>query len=188
MIIADPCGKCRGWGRIDLSRTLEVPLPAGIFDGAALNVQGEGNAGAPGGPRGDLICEVRVREHPLLHRDGDHLFCRVPITFSQAALGGEVMIPTLEGSIMHKLPSGLQSGDIVSLPARGMPSLRSGRRGDLKVQVIVETPKVLSKKHEELFRQLAELDAKHVTPERKSFFDKVKKFFKPSEEETSESA
>ena len=182
VIIADPCGKCRGWGRVDMSRTLEVPLPAGIFDGAGLNIQGEGNAGAPGGPRGDLLCEVRVREHPLLHRDGDHLFCRVPITFSQAALGGEVLIPTLEGTINYSLPTGLQSGEVVPLHGKGMPSLRTGRRGDLKVQVLVETPKTLTKKHEELFRQLAELDEKHVTPQQKSFFDKVKEFFKPADE------
>src|SRR5262249_50689816 len=150
--------------------------------GFAFRLQGEGSAGAPGGPRGDLICEVYVREHPLLHRDGDHLYCRVPITFSQAALGGEVLIPTLEGTIEHQLPSGLQSGDFVTLVGRGMRTRRNGRGGDLKVQVMVETPRTLTKKQEELLRQLAELDNKHVTPQRKSFIEKVKEFFKPADE------
>ncbi len=184
VIIADPCPKCRGWGRIDAQRTLELNLPPGVFDGFTFAVQGEGSAGAPGGPRGDLICEVRVREHPLLHRDGDHLYCRVPITFSQAALGGDVLIPTLDGTVNYKLPAGLQSGEFVTLHGKGMPSLRTGRRGDMKVQVLVETPKSLSKKQEELLRQLAELDNKDVTPQRKSFFDKVKEFFKPADENT----
>jgi molecular chaperone DnaJ len=182
VIITDPCAKCRGWGKMDAQRSLDLNLPAGVFDGFTFALQGEGSAGAPGGPRGDLICEVRVREHPLLHRDGDHLYCRVPITFSQAALGGAVLIPTLEGTIDHYLPAGLQSGDFVTLHGKGMPSLRNGRRGDLKVQVMIETPKHLTPKQEELLRQLAELDSKHVSPHRKSFFDKVKEFFKPAEE------
>lgn len=181
VIIADPCSSCRGWGRVDVPRTLDVNLPPGVFDGFTFALQGEGSAGAPGGPRGDLICEMHVREHPLLHREGDHLYCRIPITFSQAALGGEVLIPTLEGTISYDLPSGLQSGEFVTLRGKGMPSLRNGRPGDLKVQVMVETPKTLTKKQEELLRQLAELDSKHVTPQRKSFFDKVKEFFKPEE-------
>jgi molecular chaperone DnaJ len=182
VVITDPCPGCRGWGRTQANRTLELNLPPGVFDGFTFALQGEGNAGAvAGAPRGDLICEVQVREHPLLHRDGDHLFCRLPISFSQAALGGVAMIPTLDGTIDHELPSGLQTGDIVSISGKGMPSLRSGRRGDLKVQVIIETPKKLTKRQEELFRELAELDQKHVTPQRKSFFDKVKEFFKPEE-------
>jgi molecular chaperone DnaJ len=183
VIITDPCAKCRGWGKMDVERSLDFNLPPGVFDGFAFRLQGEGSAGAPGGPRGDLIVEVRVREHPILHRDGDHLFCRVPITFSQAALGGAVLIPTLEGTIEHELPAGLQSGEFVTLFGKGMPSLRNGRRGDLKVQVMVETPKTLSKRQEELLRELAELDNKHVTPHRKGFFDKMKEFFKPAEGE-----
>ncbi len=182
VIITDPCAKCRGWGKMDVQRSLDFNLPPGVFDGFAFRLQGEGSAGAPGGPRGDLICEVRVREHPLLHRDGDHLYCRVPITFSQAALGGPVLIPTLEGTIEHMLPAGLQSGEFVTLQSKGMPSLRSGRRGDLKVQVMVETPRTLSTKQEELLRELAELDNKNVSPHRKGFFDKVKEFFKPAED------
>jgi molecular chaperone DnaJ len=182
VIIGDPCSTCRGWGRRDVERTLDLNLPAGVFDGFTFAVQGEGSAGAPGAPRGDLICEVRVREHSLLHRDGDHLYCRVPITFSQAALGGEVLIPTLEGTINHTLPPGLQSGDFITLRGKGMPSLRTGRRGDMKVQVLVETPKTLSKRQEELLRQLAEQDNKHVTPQRKGFFDKLKEFFVPGDE------
>ena len=109
----------------------------------------------------------------------------MPITFSQAALGGAVLLPTLEGTVNQELPAGLQSGDFVTLHGKGMPSLRGGRRGDLKVQVMVETPKQLTPKQEELLRQLAELDSKHVSPHRKGFFDKLKEFFKPAEETTS---
>jgi molecular chaperone DnaJ len=185
VIIADPCPACRGWGRTQVNRTLELNLPPGVFDGFSFALQGEGNAGAAAGaPRGDLICEVHVREHPLLHREGDHLYCQVPISFSQAALGGEVLLPTLDGTINHTLPAGLQSGDVVSLPGKGMPSLRNGRAGDLKVQVLVETPRRLNKQQEELFRQLAELEQKHVSPARKSFFEKVKEFFQPDEKTT----
>jgi molecular chaperone DnaJ len=176
-IITDPCPACGGSGRVTSRRTLEVDIPPGVDTGNRIRCSGEGEAGDPGAPRGDLYCVVRVREHPLFQRDGTHLICQVPITFSQAALGGDIEVPTLDGTLPHKLKRGTQSGEVVRIPGQGMPSVRGGRRGDLLVQLIVETPRHLTKRQEELFRELAELDQKHVPPQRKSFLDKLKEFF-----------
>jgi molecular chaperone DnaJ len=184
VIITDPCPNCQGQGRVTIKRTLSVSLPAGSFTGLQLAVRGEGEAGAPGAPRGDLICQIHVREHPLFNREGDHLICQVPVTFSQAALGGDIEVPTLDGPITHKLKPGLQSGEAVRIPGKGMPNLRSQRKGDLHVVVMVETPRHLTKRQEELFRELAEIDQKHVSPQRKGFLEKLKSLFtgEPPEE------
>ena len=120
---------------------------------------------------------IRVREHPFFQRDGANLICQVPITVSQAALGGDIDIPTLDGAIKHHLKRGIQSGDMIRIPGKGIPSLRGGRLGDLLVAVTVETPRHLTKRQEELFRELAEIDQKHVSPERKSFLEKLRRFF-----------
>jgi molecular chaperone DnaJ len=180
-IITDPCTACSGQGRVAARRTLEISIPPGVDNGTAVRLNGEGEAGDPGAPRGDLYCLVRVREHPLFQRDGPHLICQVPITFSQAALGGDLEVPTLDGSITHPLKRGTQSGEIVRIAGRGMPGLRGGRKGDLLVQVVVETPRSLTKRQEELLRELAELDQKHVSPERKSFLEKLRDFFSGNE-------
>ena len=158
-------------------RTLDVTIPPGVDTGTAMRVSGEGEAGEPGAPRGDLYCVVRVREHPLFQREGAHLLCNIPITFSQAALGGDLEIPTLDGPITYTLKRGTQSGDVLRISGRGMPNLRGGRTGDLLVQVLLETPRHLTPRQEELFRELAELDQKHVTPQRRGFMDKLREFF-----------
>jgi molecular chaperone DnaJ len=176
-VITDPCPACHGNGRVVSRRTIEVDIPAGVDTGNSVMFRGGGHAGEPGAPPGDLICVIRVREHPFLHRDGQHLVCQVPVTISQAALGGEVEVPTLDGKVTHKLPRGIQSGETVRLAGLGMPNPRGGRRGDLIVQVLVETPRTLTPRQEALFRELAELDQKHVSPERKSFFEKLRTFF-----------
>ncbi|MGE0529609.1 MAG: molecular chaperone DnaJ, partial [Bdellovibrionales bacterium] len=176
-IIKDPCKGCRGRGRISVPRTLEVGIPPGAFSGLQIAARGEGEAGQPGAPRGDLICEIRVREHSLFQRDGDNLICHVPITFSLAALGGMIEVPTLVGPMEHPLKPGLQSGDVIRIRGKGMPNLRTHGKGDLLVVIVVETPKNLTKRQEEIFRELAELDKSHVSSQRKSFFDKVKEFF-----------
>jgi molecular chaperone DnaJ len=176
-VITDPCTVCDGQGRVMAKRTMSVSIPPGVDTGTAVRLGGEGEAGDPGAPRGDLYCLVRVREHALFKRDGPHLICQVPITFSQAALGAEIEVPTLEGKISHPLKRGTQSGEVLRIPGQGMPGLRGSRRGDLLVQVIVETPRSLTKRQEELFRELAELDQKHVSPERRSFLDKLRQFF-----------
>lgn len=180
-VISDPCPKCRGSGRVTVKRTLDVHIPAGAFSGLQLMLRGEGEAGQPSAPRGDLIVEILVKDHPLFQRDGDNLICQVPITFSQAALGATIDVPTLEGPVPHNIPAGIQSGEAVRIRGKGMPNVRSGRKGDVIVLVIVETPRQLTKRQEELLRELAELDHKNVSPQRKSFFDRVREFFTGSE-------
>lgn len=184
-VITDPCPSCQGRGRVVAQRTLDVAIPPGVDNSMRVRLPGEGEAGGPGAPRGDLYCLIRVREHAIFQRDGMHLVCQVPITFSQATLGAEIEVPTLDGPITQTLKRGIQSGEVLRIPGRGMPHVRAaGHKGDLLVQLLVETPRNLTKRHEELFRELAELDHKHVSPQRKSFLEKLKEFFKtepPSE-------
>jgi molecular chaperone DnaJ len=176
-VITDPCSHCHGHGRINARRSVTVHVRAGVDNGDRMRVSGEGEAGEPGAPRGDLYCLIRVREHALFHRDGPNLICQVPVTVSQAALGAEIEVPTLDGPLTHALKRGTQGGDVVRVAGRGLPNLRGGRHGDLLVQIVVETPRNLTKRQEELFRELAEIDQKNVSPERKSFLDKLKEFF-----------
>jgi molecular chaperone DnaJ len=190
-VITDPCSACRGKGRVNQRRSLEVTIPPGIDSGNQLRVGGEGEAGEPGSPPGNLLCVFRVREHSLFRREGAHLICQVPITFSQAALGGDLELPSLDGAIPYKLKRGVQSGDLVRLSGRGMPTFLpggrpGGRPGDLIVQLLVETPRQLTKRQEELFRELAVLEQSEVSPQRKSFLDKVRDFFTASTEDSAE--
>lgn len=179
--ITDPCPTCNGQGRRPGKRRLDVTIPAGVDTGSRIRLSGEGEAGEGGGPRGDLYCLIRVRPHPLFHRDGTDLLCEVPITFSQAALGGDIEVPTLQGKQTVTLPRGSAFGDVVRLHGQGMPDLRGRGRGDLLVRLIIETPKKLTKRQEELFRELAEIEHKHVSPERKSFLDRLYDWFTHTE-------
>jgi molecular chaperone DnaJ len=180
-VISDPCRTCRGNGAVQIERALTVEVPAGIDDGMRMCIRGEGEPGEPGAPSGDLYCFVRVRQHPLFVRQGPELHCEVPITFGQAALGGPLEVPTLEGKYATAtLPRGTQAGDEIRISAKGMPNVRGGRPGDLVVHLRVVTPTNLTKRQEELLRELAELDGKHVSPERKSFMERVKEFFTTS--------
>jgi molecular chaperone DnaJ len=177
-ILTDPCPKCRGNGSVEVERTLTVNVPAGVDNDTTIRLSGEGEAGEPGAPPGDLYCVIRVRKHPLFVRQGQDLHCEVPITFSQAALGSAIEVPTLEGKcITHNLKRGTQSGEEVRIAGRGMPHLRGGRPGDLVVHVRVITPRHLTRRQEELLRELDALEGNHVSPERKSFLDRVKAFF-----------
>jgi molecular chaperone DnaJ len=176
-IITDPCSKCSGNGRVTVQRKLDVNLPPGVDTGTRVRISGEGEAGDPRAPRGDLYCLVRVREHPIFQRDGNHLLCQLPITISQAALGGTIEVPTIDGKMEYALKRGVQSGDVIRVGGQGMPSLRGGRRGDLHIQVMVETPRHLTKRQEEIFRELAEIEQKQVSPQRKSFKEKLKELF-----------
>jgi molecular chaperone DnaJ len=180
-VITDPCPHCHGDGRVTVKRTLDVTIPPGVDTGMRVRLNGEGEAGDPGAPRGDLFVLVHVREHPLFRRDGSHLICQVPVTFSQAALGARIEVPTLDGRLDYDLPRGVQSGDVLRIAWKGLPSVRGGRRGDLLVQVVVETPKNLTARQEELFRELAEIEQKHVSPARKGFLDKLRDFFSPAD-------
>jgi molecular chaperone DnaJ len=186
-VIAEPCGACHGGGRIQVERTISVNVPPGADTGLRLFVGGEGDAGEPGAPRGDLELVVRVAEHKLFKREGSDLFILgFPITFSQSALGTTMEIPTLTGRAKLTIPPGTQTGSEFRVRGEGMPELRVNRqgapienthKGDLRVTVVVETPSHLTKRQEELLRELAEIDNKHVSPQRKGFFDKIKDLF-----------
>ncbi len=180
-LITDPCPTCEGQGRVLARRKVEVAIPAGVDTGNRVRQPGEGEAGDDGAPRGDLYCLIRVRPHPLFRRDGLDLVCQVPVTFSQAALGAEIEVPTLQGKETVTLPKGVQSGAFLRREGKGMPNVRGRGRGDLLVEIIVETPKKLTKRQEELFRELAELDQKHVSPQRRSFLDKLRSWFTAEE-------
>jgi molecular chaperone DnaJ len=179
-VITSPCRQCRGTGRQPRHRKLSVQIPAGIQDGQAVRVGGEGEPSENGGACGDLHVYVRVRKHPFFERHGHDLLCRVPISFTQAALGAKIDVPSLTGPVELKIPAGTQHGQMFRLAGKGMPSLRSGRRGDEIVQVWIEVPKKLNKKQEQLLREYAKAEDATVLPESKSFFEKLTKFFSGS--------
>jgi molecular chaperone DnaJ len=178
-IIKNPCSTCRGRGQVEVDRPVPIDIPAGVDNDMWIQLPQQGGPGDPGAPAGDLSCGIRVRQHPLFDRQGLDLHCEVPITFSQAALGGTIEVPTLEGQFLtQNLPRGTASGDQLRVPGKGMPHVRNARRrGDLIVRLRVVTPRNLTKRQEELLRELGELDGKHGPTERKSFFDKVRDFF-----------
>jgi len=177
-LIDDPCPPCGGSGRVTRERNLSVNIPPGVEDGTRIRLAGEGEAGAKGGPAGDLYIFVSTKPHPFFQRDGADLFCRIPISMVQAALGGEVSVHTLDGGEAKvRIPEGTQSGRQFKLKHKGMPVLRSRDVGDLYIQATVETPQNLTKRQREL---LAEFDAEssHKThPESAGFFAKMKEFF-----------
>jgi molecular chaperone DnaJ len=176
-IIKDPCQTCRASGFVLKQVRREVQIPAGIDDQMRVRLPGEGEPSPTGGPRGDCYCFISVKEHPLFQRDGQNLIVRVPIAYSQAALGSKIEVPTLAGPDELKIPPGTQSGAVFKLRGKGMPSPRGRGVGDLLVQVNIEVPKTLNEKQEALLRELAEQDHVEVSPHRKSFFDKVREFF-----------
>ena len=156
-IISAPCEECRGTGRLRQRKSLKMKIPPGIEDGSRVRLQGEGDAGEPGAPRGDLYVDVRVQRHPFFSREGNHLRCEISISFAQAALGVTVEIPTLSGSEKIKVPPGTQSGEVFRIKGRGLRDLESRRQGDLLVKVLVKTPGDLSREEKNLLRRLAEL-------------------------------
>ncbi len=171
--IVSPCKTCRGSGRMPKDRVVTVQIPAGIHDGQAVRVRGEGEPGEEGTQRGDLHCYVRIKPHPFLERHNNDTVCRMPISFTQAALGAKVEVPTLTGKAELKIPRGTQHGQLFRLSGLGLPDLRSRRRGDELVQVMVETPRKLNKVQQELLRKFAATEDKAVLPESKGFFDKL---------------
>ena len=179
-LVKDPCGDCKGAGRRKKHRVLRIHLPPGIQDGQVVRARGEGEPNAGGTSRGDLHCYVRVRPHPLLGRRGDDLVCQAPISFTQAALGGKVQIPTLNGPEELVLPAGTPSGEVFTLKRRGLPSAHRNRVGDLHVQVLVEVPRKLTDRQRELLTEYARTEALNPAgsgPQQKSFLDKVKEYF-----------
>ena len=176
-IIREFCPDCHGDGRVPRHRECQVDVPAGIDDGMRLRLAGEGEPGEPGAPPGDLFIVVRLKAHEFFERQDNHVLLEVPIGFTQAALGAEIDVPTIDGKDTLKIKKGAQSGSLLTLKGKGIPDVRSGRRGDQVVRIVVEVPKKLTKKQEELLRSLAELEEVNVTPQRKSFFDKIKEYF-----------
>lgn len=177
-IIETPCAKCHGTGRIKVERRIEVKIPAGVENGMRLRVSGEGEAGARGGTRGDLYVFIIVTPHEIFKRHKADILCEIPIGFVDAALGSEVDVPTLDGNVKMKIPSGTQSGKIFRLREKGMPFIQGHGRGDQHVRIIIETPTTLTEKQKELLREFAKLGGLDTTPLRKSFLDKIKEAFK----------
>ena len=175
-IITDPCSKCDGQGQVLTKGKLDVNIPPGVDSGSRIRLQGEGEVTEINGPRGDLYCRVRVKAHNVFQRDGNDLLCEIPITFSQASLGGELEVPTLTGASSLTLPKGTNHGDVFRLRHKGMPDVRGRGHGDLLIRTLIDIPKKLTKRQEELLRELAEIDQKHVSTARKGFFDKVKEW------------
>ena len=181
-VIEDPCNACKGAGRVTKERTLSVNIPAGVEDGTRIRLAGEGEAGARGGPAGDLYIFLSIKAHPFFQRDGADLYCRVPISMVAAALGGEFEVPTLDGaSAKVKIPEGTQSGKQFRLRSKGMPVLRSRDVGDLYIQAMVETPQNLTRRQRELLREFEEASSKETQPESAGFFGKMKDFFAGSQ-------
>src|ERR1700687_5303651 len=177
-VIDDPCPSCAGSGRVQRERTLAVNIPAGVEDGTRIRLAGEGEAGARGGPAGDLYIFLSMGGHAFFQRDGADLHCRVPISMTTAALGGELEVPTIDGGKTRvKVPEGTQSGRRFRLQAKGMPVLRTKQTGDMYVQVMVETPQSLTKRQRELLAEFERLSSQDTQPEAAGFFGKVKEFF-----------
>jgi molecular chaperone DnaJ len=175
-VYLEKCGTCRGSGRVAKKRELSVRVPAGIRDGQAIRVGGEGEPGTGGGPHGDLHVVVRVAEHELFTREDDHLIMKMPVSFSQAALGTTVSVATLDGETELTIKPGTQHGELFRIRGKGMPSLRGGSRGDLIVALLLEVPTKLTGKQKELLRAYAESENHEVLPENKGFWEKIKTY------------
>lgn len=175
--VSDPCGTCHGDGRTRKKTELEVKVPGGIDHGQRLKLTGEGDAGSKGGPAGDLYVVIDIKEHELFERDGFDVHCTIPVSFSQAALGAEVEVPTLDGKVSVKVPTGTQSGKKMRLKGKGIQRLGGYGNGDQIMHIHVETPQKLSKEQEELFQKLSTFDTESSHPMSNGFFDKVKNLF-----------
>ncbi len=178
--VSDPCVACKGAGRVKHHKTLSVKIPAGIDEGDRIRLGGEGEAGVNGGPPGDLYVVIHLKEHGVFQRDGDDLHCEMPVSFTTAALGGEIAIPTLEGQAKVKIPADTQTGQVLRLRGKGIKGVRSSSPGDLLCEIVVETPVRLTERQRELLREFEEInrrDGDRHNPRAKSFMDKVRAFF-----------
>ena len=179
-MVKDPCPTCSGAGRIKQNKTLSVKIPAGVDEGDRIRLTGEGEAGVNGGPTGDLYVVVHLKAHDIFQRDGGNLHCEMPISFTTAALGGEIEVPTLGGSAKMKIPAETQTGGVFRLKGKGIKPLRQSENGDLMVHVVVETPVKLTEKQKELLREFddsTQADSGKHSPKNKSWVDKAKAFF-----------
>jgi molecular chaperone DnaJ len=176
-LITEPCPRCGGNGSESEQVALDINIPAGVDDGMQVRLSGQGEPSLHGGPPGDCYCVIRVREHPLFERDGAQLYLQMPISYTQAALGATIDVPTLDGPYSLTIPPGTQSGQVFRLRGRGVANPRGGGAGDLLVRTHVEVPKRLDQREEQLLRELAKLEQRNVAPERKSFLDKIRDYF-----------
>ncbi len=171
--IANPCKKCRGTGMTNVSKTLEFSIPKGIDDGQRITAKGMGNAGKNGGPAGDLYIVVSVKKHPIFTRDEFDIYCEIPITFPEAALGGEIKVPTLEGDTTYEIPEGTQTGTTFTLREKGIPYINGRGRGDLIFKVVVEVPKNMNETQKDALRKFAEACGKSNYSKREKFFRNI---------------
>jgi len=173
-VIRDHCSACGGTGRQVRKRTVRIQIPPGVHEGQAVRVAGEGEPGSGGGGNGDLHCYITVKEHPLFSRHNNDLVCQVPVSFTQAALGARIEVPTLGGQNELEINAGTQHGEVFKLKGKGLPDLRSKRSGDMLVQILVEVPRKLTDKQRQLLREFASTEDASVMPQRKSFLEKLK--------------
>jgi molecular chaperone DnaJ len=173
--ISVKCSHCHGVGKERIRRKIHIKIPAGVDDGAKMRISGEGDLGINGGPPGDLYVVIRVKRDDYFEREGNDIYCKVPISFSQAALGDEIEVPTIEGKVKLKVPAGTQTGTLFRLRGHGVPYLNRSGRGDQHVKVLVVTPKNLNEKQKELLREFAAAGGEDVSENGGSFFDKMKK-------------
>lgn len=176
-VITDPCPKCKGQGRILKQRSIDAKVPAGVEDGTRIRFSGLGESGAFGGPAGDLYVVLHVKEHPFFERDGNNLHCVVPVSFAQAAMGTEIRVPTLEGEHSLKIPEGTQSGATLRIKNKGVPVLNGHGKGDLFVEIHVQTPEKLTKRQRELLQELESTLTVDNKPHRRTLLGKVKDIF-----------
>jgi molecular chaperone DnaJ len=177
-VVRDHCPSCGGTGRQLKKRVVTVKVPAGVHEGQAVRIVGEGEAGDSGAPAGDLHCYITVRQHPIFTRHNNDLVCQVPISFTQAALGGSVEVPTLKGSEKLQVPAGTQHGEVFKLKGKGLPDIRSYRNGDEVEQILDEIPKKLTERQKELLREFADTEDEKVMPQRKGFLEKLREMIK----------
>ncbi|SEN04012.1 molecular chaperone DnaJ [Lihuaxuella thermophila] len=177
-MIREKCTTCTGSGKVKRKKKINVKIPAGIHEGAQLRVSGEGEPGINGGPPGDLYITILVKSHDFFKRDGDDLTCELPITFAQAALGDEVIVPTLNGRARLKIPAGTQTGTEFRMPGKGVPRLRGYGQGDLRVKVRVVTPTKLTEEQKQALREFNRLCGEYIHEQSNNFFDKMKKAFR----------
>ena len=176
-LIKNPCDVCKGKGKVRRSKTLKVNVPAGIDHGQSFRLRGEGNCGTNGGPSGDVLVTVAVKRHAIFEREGSNVLCEMPITFTQAALGAEIEVPTLDGKVRYSIPEGTQTGTTFRLRGKGIPYVGYKNRGDQYVTVVVETPTKLTRDQKDLLRKLEDMTDEDGQPKRKGFFEKLKAQF-----------
>lgn len=176
-LIKEKCGTCHGEGKVKKQRKIQVNIPAGVDEGAQIRISGEGEAGTKGGPPGDLYIVIRVKPHEFFDREGDDVYCEVPLTFTQAALGDDIEIPTLTEKVKLKIPAGTQTGTYFRLKGKGVPRLRGYGQGDQHVKVVIVTPSHLKEEQKDLLRSFADLSGQKTHEKNQSIFEKMKKAF-----------